>query len=242
MNTQNLEKWYCRISGFGVAVCGVLGAIFMQGCSGKGATAVSVLERQERSVTTSPVTGTNNPQPVETQNCQYSESGVIYDSAASQLESGDVFTSFRQRLVDLVSVSLSPDSLGDVSGVYGAATGVQMRLKVRFSSSGQIVSGSSYLEISIYDSYVGQMDQSGNLIEPYVIYLDSVKSGTFTSSTRQINVVFADQYGEISLQGRVQGTDLQGTVSFQNFTAYDSSQPRSGMLGEFIIPACSIGK
>jgi hypothetical protein len=242
LDRQNLNGFQNNIHFGGVIFLFSLMTVLLQGCSGGGTTAVSAMDRQQRSTTASPVTQTYNNPPIETQNCQYSESGVIYDSSASQLESDAGSTSFRQRLVDFVSISLSPESLGEVSGVYGASTGVQMRLRVRFTSSGQIVSGSSSLEISIYDSYVGQSDESGIPIEPIVIFLDTVKSGTFNASSKQLQVVFADQYGEVSLQGRVQGTDLQGTVSFQNFTSFDNSSPRSGVLGEFLIPACSIGK
>ena len=211
-------------------------SILLQACSGGSRTASAT--NNSRNANTSNVNGSSNNGTIGNKNCQNSDLGYIYDPSASQ--SGSF--SFQQRVADLVSVGISPESLGEVSGVSGENTGVQIRMKLRFNSGGQIVSGESFLEISIYDSYVGQDDGTGNSVEPIVIYIESVKSGTLNPSSKQLQVVFADQYGEISLQGRVQGEDLMGTVSFTNFVSYDNSSPRSGQLGSFLIPACSIGQ
>ncbi|MFN7904020.1 MAG: hypothetical protein ACK5P5_02450 [Pseudobdellovibrionaceae bacterium] len=219
-------------------------SLILQACSG-GQRSSST--SSQRSANTSNVGGPVNDNSGVGKICQNSDIGYIYDSSVSQGESGlnsnlGSSSNFRQRVADLVSVSLSADFLGEVSGVYGASTGVELRLKIRFSSSGQIVTGSSFVELTIYDSYVGQDDGTGQSIEPYVIYIESVKSGNFNSSTKQLQVTFSDQYGEITLRGRVQGEELQGTVQFVNYTSYDNSAPRSGTLGEFIVPACSVGK
>lgn len=210
-------------------------ALCLQACSA-GPRAASAVNNT-RNANTSNVGGSSNNGTIGNKNCQNSDVGYIYDSSS---QSGSV--SFQQRVADFVSVGISPDSLGEVSGTYGDSTGIQLRLKLRFSSGGQIVSGESFLELTVYDSYVGQSDGSGNLIEPITVYIESVKSGTFNPSTKQLQVTFADQYGEISLQGRVQGEDIQGSVSFVNFVSYDNSTPRSGQLGSFLIPACSIGQ
>ncbi len=214
---------------FAVSLC-------LQACSG-GSRSASVANGT-RSVNTSNVNGSSNNGTLGNKNCQGSDLGYVYDESSSQNQT----TGFQQRVAGLVSAGIAPESLGQVSGIYGDTTGVQLRMKLRFSSSGQIVSGESFLEMTITDSYVGQDDGSGGLVEPITIYIESVKTGTMNPSTKQLQVTFADQYGEISLQGRVQGEELVGSVSFVNFVSFDNSSPASGLLGDFSIPACSIGQ
>jgi hypothetical protein len=139
-----------------------------------------------------------------------------------------------------VSVSLQPGELGLISGgVSGSSVEVQMQ--ARFTQQGQFISKDSFIEITINDSLVGAMDsETGEPIEPYVVFLDQAVQGNYNSSSGQYQMTFQDDYGSIVVEGSIQGTEFIGLVKFQNAVSWDGSNGQSGILGKIRVPACSI--
>ena len=148
---------------------------------------------------------------------------------------------FRQVVGDLASVSLNPAELGTVSGSVSGTTGVEVRMALVFDSSHQIISSSSKFRIIIKDSFVGTRGTDGNIISSIEVVhgASSQLSGSFDSSQRTLHVQFSDAYGRVSVDGQVQGGQLNGQVQFVNSVAWDGSAPRQGTLGRIQAASCS---
>ena len=162
--------------------------------------------------------------------------GAIFDGGGTTTVGG----SFRDRVGQLVSATMDPASFGDISGQYGAQTGIDLRLRLLALGTGQVDGQQSRLQLVIYDSLVGQPKSSGGTIEPYPITITGSATGVINQATRQFQVSFSDQYGTIQLSGTWDQNQASGTVVFQNRTHFSSGMPASGTLGNFVFPACAL--
>jgi len=157
--------------------------------------------------------------------------GRVYDS--SSVSSSQTF---EQRVKALLSASANPTSFGTIDGSQTATqTCVMMEGRLNYDSSGNVNASLSTLKLTIYDSYVGQKDTSGNTITPSVITFSSASSGQVDVNGKSFTLKFSDSYGEIDLTGNFAQTTTTGTMSFQNTTSFDQSASSSGVLGAFSI-------
>lgn len=172
---------------------------------------------------------------VSTVNCTatgQSTNGRIYDSSYSGM--------FENNVKDFVSATINPDELGSIDGSAYSNTGVTFQMTVKANTSGQITLDQSTASISIYDSYVGQLDASGRQIRPYVITFDKASAGSFATAGNS-TITFKDQYGEVTFTGTLNTTAFTGTVTFKNYSSLDGSGAIAGTLGSFQIARCAIG-
>lgn len=149
-------------------------------------------------------------------------------------------STFKSRVGDLVSASLDPQQLGEIEGAGATGTGLDLYVKLKADAQGQVASDSA-LQILIYDSFVGQIDsQSGQQIQPYPIVITKGAQGVLNRSQRSFQVSFSDAYGTVILEGTFDDSMARGTVRFSNTRSFDNGAPRSGQLGQFVIPACNL--
>jgi hypothetical protein len=148
---------------------------------------------------------------------------------------------YRKVVGDFVSVSMSPAELGNIGGAVSGSTGVDMQLTVAFDSQHQVDPKNSKFKITIRDSLVGTLDTNGKPIAPIQVVQTAPDqlSGSYDPSQKILQLQFADGYGQITVQGQLKGSVIQGDVKFQNSQAWDGSVPRSGTLGQFQAQSCS---
>ncbi len=162
--------------------------------------------------------------------------GKIYSSSAG--------VSFESQVKAFVSATLDPAALGTVSGDMSAPTGIDFTGALAFDNAGNLIAGSSNINIKIFDSYVGQV-VDGETIQAYLIQFGAATSGTLDRQMRQFQVKYSDSYGDIVFQGQyeisAQGL-AQGIVTFQNRVAVNGYTPASGTLGNFKILTCAFIK
>ncbi len=146
---------------------------------------------------------------------------------------------FETQVKAFVSTNMDPNSLGSISGNINDATGVDFNGLFKFDSSGNLVADSSSITIRIFDSYTKQV-VNGQTVQPYDVTFSKAKSGTINRSSRQINVVFEDEYGSITITGTYNGQTVEGTVAFKNYKAVSGYTAQSGTLGSFRNYQCAM--
>lgn len=172
---------------------------------------------------------------VNTVNCTatgQSSKGRIFDQSYSGM--------FENNVKDFVSATLNPAELGSIDGSAYGNTGVIFQMTLKSSTAGQIALDQSSAKISIYDSYVGQLDSNGQQIRPYDISFDKASAGNFTNAGNS-TVTFKDQFGEVTFTGTLNSSSFTGTVTFKNYTSWDGGGGVTGTLGTFQIARCAIG-
>lgn len=161
--------------------------------------------------------------------------GKIYGSSAGN--------NFEIQVKAFVSATLNPNELGSISGDINAKTGVDFKGLFKFDSANQLVADASSIAIKIFDSYANTT-QNGQFIPPYEFSFSKAKSGSINRNTRQINVVFEDEYGSITINGSYNDLSANGTVNgvvtFKNYKAVSGYTPQSGTLGSFTAYACAM--
>lgn len=147
-------------------------------------------------------------------------------------DSGDLTTQAQE----LVSATINPQFFGTVSGQPGAATGIDLRMRIKMVN-GQVNAAATMMQLVIYDSNVGQPStvNAGQLIQPYPI--------TMTQAVQASNsqILFEDQFGRILVN--ITQTDpqsIRGTIQFENKTNVAGGTAYSDTLGSFILPACVV--
>lgn len=155
--------------------------------------------------------------------------GAVYDTAGY---------GFRENFIALLSATMNPNDIGEISGVRGASTGVDMRLRIgRTAGGGSVTVANTKLNLIIYDSYVGQAStiNPGQAIQPLTI---SMNASNVASNGNELVITFGDQYGTIT--AHLQGTNpnFTGTLEFANYQSATGGSPASGQLGSFVVPSC----
>ncbi len=164
--------------------------------------------------------------------------GTIYDGTSSSYD-------FENRAKALLSVTLSPSQVGNISAGQADQTGVRFSGKIKLDGSGNVVSAQSRVLISVYDS-IWLMNRYSNPSEQEIrIDFDpnagkgATISGQFNTSTGQGYVSMRDSYGEVRFEGTIDAQKLSGVVSFQNTSNVAGGAPASGVLGQFYIQRCA---
>ena len=157
--------------------------------------------------------------------------GKIYDSQSYG-------SRFEEQVKAFVSATLDPEALGTISGGIADATGVDFTASFPFDSNNQLIAAQASISIKIFDSYA-KTTYNGQVVPPYEVAFTQAKSGTINRNTRQINVVFEDEFGSITINGTFDGNMVTGKVSFNNYKSVKGS-PQSGQLGDFKIYQCAM--
>ncbi len=153
----------------------------------------------------------------------------------------DSTSTFEQRVKGLISATVDPQYFGTISGNGNdAQSGVTIEGRLRYDGNGSVLLDQSNLKITIYDSYVGQKDSSGNAVQAYPINFNTASAGTMNLQTKVFTLQFKDTYGEVTLNGTVNASTVTGTVSYQNYTSYKGGQAAAGNLGTFTIATCGL--
>ncbi|MFN7824572.1 MAG: hypothetical protein ACK5P6_04340 [Pseudobdellovibrionaceae bacterium] len=159
-------------------------------------------------------------------------------AAPGAVATSDQYAStFQEAVKALVSATVNPDEVGQVSN----RNGVILYGDIQIDGAGNVTNQSKMM-LEIRDSYVGQTGSDGKVIEAIRIAMALSTSPNQRSYVRngQAELFFADQYGWIRLKGTYDGSWFQGSeVEFQNSTIYQGgSAPRGGFLGGFYVQTC----
>lgn len=167
--------------------------------------------------------------------------GSIYDSGSSQ----SLYTngSFEDRVKALLSATVNPSEVGQISSSPNDQTGVRFQGSIKIDSNGNVNLQQTKILIKVYDSYVLQSAQDGtNQYQPIPIEFTQAAEGHFNTQTGVGYVIFRDQYGDIRFDGNLSADFLSGTVSFSNNVNVNGGAGASGQLGQFIVARCGIIK
>lgn len=147
---------------------------------------------------------------------------------------------FNSQVKGLMSATLPPQQIGEVSSYAGMASGVRIQGGVRASFVNGMISNvdlvSAQIRMAIWDTKAGTTDGSGKIIPEYPIHMIGA---TGSAGGNQVNLTFNDAYGTISVGGVIQGGLFQGQISFNNrVNMSGGTLPNSGSLGGFTINVC----
>lgn len=197
----------------------VVMAMAQVGCNKKGDDSAPITTRNAR--------GGNQP--------NYQSQGYYYTAATGRVSvSSQYANEFTDAVRGLLSATVHPDSVGSIS----PTDGVKLRGYVEVDQQGRALTGKSSISLEIRDSYTGTIDSGSNQpIAPIYVNLPLTQG---TAWNGQANLVFADQYGEVRLNGSFQGGQFWGTVSYNNQTHVISGEaPHSASrMGDFQIDSC----
>ncbi|MBL7546245.1 MAG: hypothetical protein JNL11_20665 [Bdellovibrionaceae bacterium] len=154
---------------------------------------------------------------------------------------------FRNAWVDFFSAIFAENQLGEISGANtSTTTGVDFELKLKIVN-GQLNLAETKLMMEVRDSFVNQKNvDTGEIIQPIKMNFPSASEGSSLTGTNttgglgQFTLVFADNYGKVTVTGSYNQTQTQGTVTFANTKHYNSESARSGTLGNFIQNSCGL--
>ncbi|MES3038632.1 MAG: hypothetical protein V4736_12065 [Bdellovibrionota bacterium] len=181
----------------------------------------------------------------EVQTCGNGESsaGMIYDN-------GQLPTPYRTAVQQFISSWMNYNLLGTIDGSPNSTkTGIDFTGKFTFNSSGALVPTSSNFKIAIIDSYYGQSNGSGGTFGAITVNFDQAKlasancRGTLTgqkTSATTFKVIADDCAGSIAIEGQINGTYVDGRVSFINKQSSMNFVGQTGTLGALRIATCGI--
>lgn len=142
---------------------------------------------------------------------------------------------FTNVIKDFLSFAVYPNEVGTVSN-----QGVKLGLGFAKDPSGNIGMQGSQLSITVTDSFVGQMMQSGQVASPMSVTYDNKASGKVDPMSRTFNIVFDGANSAITLSGNFQQGSANGRISFVNKTSVDGGYPKSGEMGNFSMTGCAL--
>ncbi|HEY1080496.1 MAG TPA: hypothetical protein VGE46_10365 [Bdellovibrio sp.] len=200
-----------------------LAALLTSACAKKDDSSVRTADRTAIATATQSANTTNH--------CAEKSAnwGKIFDPANNSAQ-------FEGQVKGFVSATLDPENLGTIGATIDGKTGVDFCGWFQFDSAGNLVPASSAVIIKIVDSYAGQVI-NGQTVQPYNVTFSAGTSGTVNHTTRQIDVVFKDNYGEIRFQGQYGANGdmnlVEGSVYYTNTVAVSGYAVSSGKLGTF---------
>lgn len=183
---------------------------------------------QPYNTTPNGITNPNSTTPYPNQ--QGGTNNQIYNNIGSQwvfLQTTD-YNSFIQSIKGLVSASMDPNGLGNLSNYGDVALIGYIDMNQQYS----INTANSRFRLEIWDDYA----RSGSASE---IALSFNSLANYQVNGSQITLYFQDSYGQVIISGQIYGSDFYGTVSFRNSQSFDgSANYASGTLGSFQVPYC----
>lgn len=203
-------------------------------CSPKKQGVRSTLNRSAISV------GIVNNSNINSNFCQQGVSpiGTIYDQGNTQTS---LYTSgsFEERVKGLLSVTVNPEEVGQISSAATDTTGVRFQGAIKVDANGNVNLQQSSMLIKVYDSYVLQYPEQFQAIE---VAFATATAGQFNMQNGQGYILFRDQYGEVRFDGTMDAQYFSGTVSYKNYSHISGSAPAQGQLGQFYVARCGIFK
>ena len=166
--------------------------------------------------------------------------GSIAPGGEFQVQGGNL----QQAIEALVSVNAEPTPVGPIgqtqgSGVFiSAMANLNVPIQQAMSGAAQVVAQGSSFSLRARDSYSGQPDpRTGQPIPDISVRITPDVPGFRVQGQiqgGQFSIVYADNYGQIMLDGVIQGQTAQGQVGFQNMG-------RQAMaIGQFSVPVCAL--
>jgi hypothetical protein len=172
--------------------------------------------------------------------------GIVYTDPSFQDDFNEMVRYFMEG-------SVPHDYIGFVSAQATSPTGMFIGLKVDLANGATLqsatnpvgIAASSRILISVFDMFQGS--QNPRAI-PSVFLGPSTNTNSNSQAAQASSVsntratlVFADDYGSVTLDGQFDNTNFSGTFSFTTTKLYDgSSTNRTGTVGAFIIPKCQV--
>lgn len=156
---------------------------------------------------------------------------------------GTYWQDFQNAMGALVSATMDPNALGEVSPVAGDPTGVRFWGQINLDLGPldvvdmpqTSVLPNSWLEIVIWDSYAGTPNEDGEILPEIRISFPRAQGGFVVHDYAEL--YFEDEYGQIVLEGRFDASYFEGTLHFSNRVAWDGGPAGEGTLS-FSIPTC----
>lgn len=163
--------------------------------------------------------------------------GRVFDDSMS----GNIF---RNNWSNFFSATMADDLLGELSGSSSSTqTGVNITLKLKIVNN-QLNLSETKLSMDVKDSLVGTpATDSSEILKSILVDFSKAESGNLTNvnnGSGQFTVVFADNYGRVTITGSFNQSKADGTVSFANSVHYNNESPKSGSLGRFSLNSCGL--
>lgn len=151
----------------------------------------------------------------------------------------------QQAIQALTSVNATPVTVGDIGQTQGTGVFVSVfanlmaPLQQAIAQGAQVVSQNSALVLRARDSYSGQQDPTtGQAIADISVRMTPDVQGFRVSGQIRpggsFNLVYADDYGQIMVDGQISGQMVQGQIGFQN----RGMQPMG--IGQFSTSVCAM--
>lgn len=149
---------------------------------------------------------------------------------------------FQSRVVALLTATMMPEEVGTVGASLSDSTGVRFKGNIYLDANGNVVSSSSSVTVTVYDS----IWYNDYIINPSVegIALNFSPStggsitGQFSNTTGVGYFLVKDSYGEIRFDGTITSQTFSGNVTFRNYANVTGQANTSGSLGQFQISTC----
>lgn len=167
--------------------------------------------------------------------------GTIYDSAGTGVSLYNTGT-FEDRVKALLSATIAPEEVGQISSGPTDTTGVRFQGTIKVDANGKVVLASSKMLIKVYDSYVAlsQYNTNGQKYEAIPIEFTAATEGQFNAQTGEGYVLFRDNYGDVRFDGKIDAQYFSGKVSFKNNVNVTGAAPAQAELGQFYVARCAI--
>ncbi len=202
-----------------LSILTLLGFLGLAACAKKSGSGASRLQNRGTGTNFVNNTGINNP---GTGQYQTQCSGAS-TQAGRLIDDGSLFGAFRNNYMEFVGVEL-----GDLDGSPNStSTGVDLQLRIKLNGQ-NVIAEQSAIRIIVYDSEAAELGALD-------VSFDRATQANVNQSTGEFTLTFQDNYGQLHVQGRNTGSQVQGRVSFQN-----TGMGQAKSLGAFTLSTCSV--
>ena len=202
-----------------LSILTLLGFLGLAACAKKSGNGASRLQNRGNGANFVNNTGLNNPGTGQYQ----AQCGNTSTQAGRLIDDGSSYGSFRNNYMEFVGVEL-----GDLDGsANSTSTGVDLQLRIKLNGQ-NVVAEQSAIRIIIYDSEAAELGALD-------VAFDRATQANVNPSTGEFTLTFQDNYGQLFVQGRNAGNQVQGRVTFQN-----SGAGQAKSLGAFTLSTCGV--
>lgn len=148
--------------------------------------------------------------------------GTSQSSAGRLIDDGSLYGAFRSNYAEFLGTEL-----GELDGsASSTSTGVDIELRIKLNGQ-SVLAEQSQIRITVYDS---EVDNLGAIVVSY----DRATRAEVNASG-EVVLTFEDNYGQLFVQARNMGSQVQGRVFYKN---KGMSQEKS--LGGFTLSTCGV--
>lgn len=207
-----------------VSILTLLGFLGLAACAKKSGNGASRLQNRGTGANFVNNTGINNPGINNPGTGQYqTQCSGTSTQAGRLIDDGSLFGTFRTNYMEFVGVEL-----GDLDGSPNStSTGVDLQLRIKLNGQ-NVIAEQSAIRIIVYDSEAAELGALD-------VSFDRATQANVNPSTGEFTLTFQDNYGQLHVQGRNAGNQVQGRVSFQN-----SGMGQAKSLGAFTLSTCGV--